>query len=74
MSVDYAIVERAREGLKVPEARRGPEMRGAIELARTRIKPFVETLSRSELTKIRESPALGPDKEAYIQDLLQTLN
>jgi len=71
MSVDYAVVERAREGLKVPEARRGPEMRAGIELARTRVEPFTTTLRRSPLTKIRESR--GPEKDAYIQELLEAL-
>ena len=71
MSVDYAIVERAREGLKVPEQRRGPEMRAGIELARRRVKSFAATLGRSALTKIRESR--GPEKDAYIQDVLQAL-
>jgi len=71
MSVDYAIVERAREGLKVPEDRRGPELREVIALARTRLGPLVATLGRSPITKVRESRGL--EKDAYIEDLRQVL-
>ena len=67
MSVDYAIVERAREQMKIPEERRGPEMRAFIELARSRIEPFIATMERSPLTKIRESR--GPEKSQYVKEL-----
>ena len=67
MCVDYAIVERAREGLKIPEPRRGPEMRAVIALARTRVEPLLATLNRSSLTKIREHDK--PPKAEYMQQV-----
>jgi hypothetical protein len=54
MSVDYAIVEQGRAAMKTPEQKRSPEQRAAIELARRRFSPFVQTMSNSPLTRIRE--------------------
>jgi len=71
MSVDYAIVEQGRAAMKTPEQKRSPEQRAAIELARRRFKPFMQTMSSSPLTRIREWKNL--DKGQYRKGLATEL-
>jgi hypothetical protein len=62
MSVDYAIVERARTAPDKPPL--GP-------LAARRFGPFIETLQSCDLTRIREGDVLN--KADYRRQLAETL-
>ncbi len=67
MSVDYAIMERAR--LQVAEEAAGRQ--GVPGVAAARFKPFIETLRSSGLGCLRASMPF--DKEAYVRDLAKDL-
>lgn len=71
MSVDYAIVERARaEGAK-PDAAPAP----IVLLARKRFAPFLETLKSSGLTNLREGARLDyNDYRGKLAGALQIAN
>ncbi len=62
MSVDYAIVEQARAAAKGAQKDR-PESQALLALARNRFAPFMETMARSKLTRIREWKDV--DKKEY---------
>jgi hypothetical protein len=63
MSLDYAIVERARSEMK----NKLPANDKLIGLARDRFTPFTETLKKSALKQLGESWPL--DKDVYCRDL-----
>lgn len=67
MSVDYAILERARLQAKKPL----PANESLAKLAAARFQPFCATLQASPLTELRESRPL--DKQAYRRDLAKDL-
>jgi hypothetical protein len=67
MSVDYALVERAR----LQAAGSLPAHPEALALARRRVGPFLETLAESGMTRIREFDPL--DLPAYRAGLLAVL-
>ena len=67
MSVDYAIVERAR----LQAQKKLPANETFQSLAAERFKPFMEVLKSSNLTHLREGPPF--DKEAYRRDLAKDL-
>ncbi|MEW6744435.1 MAG: DUF4838 domain-containing protein [Planctomycetota bacterium] len=67
MSVDYAIVERARPLAAAPEAAANP----LLLLARKRFEPFMKTLEESQVTRLREGRDL--DKAAYRAELSKAL-
>lgn len=68
MSVDYAIVERARLVLSDGGARRDPQLQPLIALARGRIEPFIETLKGSNVARPRDTHKTT--KADYIRELL----
>jgi len=67
MSVDYAIVERARAIASQPEAANAPIMLAA----KRRFAPFMETLGPSGLTNLREGARFN--HAAYRQELAAAL-
>lgn len=67
MSVDYAILERAR--LQVQK--KLPADESFLKLAATRFKPFCDTLDRSSLTRLHEHKNV--DKTAYRRELAKEL-
>jgi hypothetical protein len=67
MSVDYAIVERARAIASKPDAAAAPITAAALR----RFGPFMETLGASALTNLREGAPL--DFAAYRQQLATAL-
>jgi hypothetical protein len=67
MSVDYAILERAR--LETQKAL--PVHPAFLSLAAARFQPFVETFRSSNLTRLAEGTPL--DKEAYLRGLAKDL-
>jgi hypothetical protein len=67
MSVDYAIVERAR----LQAQKQLPASDAFAKLAAARWKPFCDTLDGSRLERLNESTAL--DKAAYRRDLARDL-
>jgi len=67
MSVDYAVLERAR--LQVQG--RLPANKALKDVALVRFEPFFEVLNKSKLSHLRESAAL--DKAEYRQTLAKTL-
>lgn len=67
MSVDYAIVERARLAARVGRLEDSP----LRELALRRFRPFMETLSTSGLTRLREGRPL--DFPQYRSELAKVL-
>lgn len=54
MSVDYAIMERARAAAKAPTGQAADEKAELLALARRRFAPFMETFFAGKLTRIRE--------------------
>jgi hypothetical protein len=71
MSVDYSILEQARAAAKMPEKNRTPAQKAIITLARSRFAPFVQTMTASRLTRIREWKDI--DKSAYCSTLAKDL-
>ena len=67
MSVDYAILERAR----LQTQKKLPANESFLSLAAARFEPFFEVLQRSDLGRLREAQPL--DKEAYRRDLAKDL-
>jgi len=67
MSVDYAIVERAR----LQTAGKLPRNEALMGLARARFAPFIETLTTSRLTRLREWNPV--DKADYAAKLAAAL-
>jgi hypothetical protein len=67
MSVDYAILERAR----LQTQHRLPAHESFMALAVARFKPFSETFRGSNLTRLAEGTPL--DKEAYVRGLAKDL-
>jgi hypothetical protein len=67
MSVDYAIVERARLQAQKQLPANGP----FVALAKTRFQPFLATLLQSKVVRLHEGAPL--DKEAYRQGLAADL-
>ena len=67
MSVDYAILERAR----LQAQQKLPANAAYRSLAAARFKPFIETLRGSKLTSVLEGKPL--DKEAYRRGLAKDL-
>ncbi len=67
MSVDFAILERAR----LDAAQRLAINDRFLAMARQRFAPFFQTLQTSKLTRLREGQPL--DKEAYRRDLALSL-
>jgi len=70
MSVDYAIMEQARAAAKGAQKDR-PEAQALLALARNRFAPFMETMARSKLTRIREWKDV--DKSEYRNRLASDL-
>jgi hypothetical protein len=67
MSVDYALLERAR----LQSQGKLPANKPAMDLAIVRFKPFSETLHGSKLNRLREGGSL--DKDAYCHELAKDL-
>ena len=67
MSVDYAIVERAR----LESRQRLPINGPFLAMARERFAPFFQTLQTSKITRFNEWEPL--DKEAYRRDIALSL-
>ena len=67
MSVDYAILERAR----LQAQKKLPANEALAKLAVNRFQPFCEALQSSALTRLREGQLL--DKQAYRRDLAKDL-
>ena len=67
MSVDYAVLERAR----LQAQHKLPKNDGLVLLAAARFKPFFEVFQASNLTRLREGTPL--DKGAYRRDLARDL-
>ena len=67
MSVDYAIVERAR----LEAQKKFPPNDALTKLAASRLEPFCEVLQQSKLSHLREGAVL--DKDAYCRDLAKDL-
>ena len=67
MSVDYAILERAR----LQAAKKLPANAALRTLAAARFGPFIEVLNSSSLTRIREWTSL--DKNDYRRGLAEAL-
>jgi hypothetical protein len=67
MSVDYAIVERARLEAK----NQLPANEALAQLAAARFEPFCEVLGRSPMNRLKEYELV--DKEAYRRDLAKDL-
>ena len=67
MSVDFAILERAR--LETPRSL--PIDEPFLAIAAERFTPFFQTLHTSTLTRLSETEPL--DKEAYRRDLARAL-
>jgi hypothetical protein len=67
MSVDFAILERAR--LEAPQ--KLPINESFLAIARERFTPFFQTLQSSKVTRLREGQPL--DKEAYRRDMALSL-
>jgi hypothetical protein len=67
MSVDFALLERAR----LISARKLSIDQGFLEIASERFAPFFQTLQSSNLTRLGETDPL--DKEAYRRDLARAL-
>ncbi len=67
MSVDYAILERAR----LQRRQGSPASEPYLALAAARFQPFIETLKKSPLTSFAEGKPL--DKEAYGRGLAKDL-
>ncbi|MCX7429320.1 MAG: DUF4838 domain-containing protein [Planctomycetia bacterium] len=67
MSVDYAILERAR--LQAQE--KLPKNDASMSLAAARLKPFCEVFQHSALTRLRAGYPV--DKKAYCRDLARDL-
>lgn len=67
MSVDFAIVERAR----AQGAKKGAGAPAIVELARKRFQPYTDTLASSGLTRLREGQPFKSDE--YRQGLAKAL-
>jgi hypothetical protein len=67
MSVDYAIMERARLQAK----KQMPANEALLKLAAARLEPFCAGLQHSKLTALREGDHV--DKAAYRRDLAKDL-
>ncbi len=67
MSVDFAIMERAR----LEAQKKLPANEAFQAVAAERFKPFMEVLKGSNLTHLREGPPM--DKDAYRRDLAKAL-